>query len=80
MVMKLHSSGCKSTDRRNLKVDPEIHAMLAAFARQNNMTIITAANILIARSIATEMNVPIPPLRKQLADLVLKEIHPKPLG
>jgi hypothetical protein len=59
-----------TTEQRNLKIDPGIHALLKAFAYRNNMGISTAANLLIPRAIAYEWKQPIPPLKEQLANII----------
>ena len=57
-------------DRPNIRVAPEIHAMLKAFAKSRRISICLATDLLIPRAIAHEEGLPLPSLGKQLADMV----------
>lgn len=57
-------------DRPNIRVAPEIHAMLKAFAKRRRMSICFAADLLIPRAIAHVEGLPVPPLEKQIATMI----------
>lgn len=71
MVTRLH---LVNSEQRNLKVDAHVHALLKAFAYKHNMSISTAANLLVQRAIAYEYGMKLPPLHEQLANLIKKRI------
>jgi len=68
MVLRIENGS--SNNRPCIRISPEIHAMLKAFAQKRRISLALTADLLIPRAIAHEEGLPVPPLGKQIADMI----------